>query len=238
MDDLFSPESGIVFDNTRLSFIGRDCYKIPKIIPIRYGSKVDILDLSSNSLTTLQGIEKFFHLKVLILDNNILSDNIVIPKMEFLHTLSINKNKIINLELFLHKVKESLPSLKYLSLLGNKACPNQLSDMNKDEEDYRRYRYYVINQLPNLQFLDSTCVSTEEKQEAQMRGHLMKVAKPQKASFLIKHEDNYISSPNQYTPLPKTRRAIDDHQGIYGKCFYKYSGKHSEGNRFIQNHDL
>ncbi|KAK6618213.1 hypothetical protein RUM44_002664 [Polyplax serrata] len=199
MDDLFSPESGIVFDNTRLSFIGRDCYKIPKIIPIRYGSKVDILDLSSNSLTTLQ---------------------------------------IINLELFLHKVKESLPSLKYLSLLGNKACPNQLSDMNKDEEDYRRYRYYVINQLPNLQFLDSTCVSTEEKQEAQMRGHLMKVAKPQKASFPIKHEDNYISSPNQYTPLPKTRRAIDDHQGIYGKCFYKYSGKHSEGNRFIQNHDL
>lgn len=33
-----------------------------------------------------------------------------------------------------------LPALTYLSLLGNEACPDQLSNQDKDEDDYRRYR--------------------------------------------------------------------------------------------------
>lgn len=32
------------------------------------------------------------------------------------------------------------PSLHYLSLLGNEACPNQLVSPDKDEDDYQRYR--------------------------------------------------------------------------------------------------
>lgn len=32
------------------------------------------------------------------------------------------------------------PSLRYLSLLGNEACPNQLVSPDKDEDDYQRYR--------------------------------------------------------------------------------------------------
>lgn len=32
------------------------------------------------------------------------------------------------------------PSLQYLSLLGNEACPNQLVSPDKDEDDYQRYR--------------------------------------------------------------------------------------------------
>lgn len=32
------------------------------------------------------------------------------------------------------------PSLEYLSLLGNEACPNQLVSLDKDEDDYQRYR--------------------------------------------------------------------------------------------------
>ncbi|KAL0268908.1 UNVERIFIED_CONTAM: hypothetical protein PYX00_010689 [Menopon gallinae] len=222
--------------NFQLSYIGQDLQKLPPIISKVYGAKVDTLDLSYNSLTTLQGIENFIHLKELILDNNSLSDNITIPKMETLHTLSINKNKICNLELFLQKVQDSIPSIRYLSLLGNKACPNQLSDMNKDDEDYKRYRYYVINRLPRLQFLDSTPVTTEEKEEAQRRGHLMRIVKPLNVSA---RDDRSESSPSmKYTPLPRTGRGIGDHQGAYGKCRYRYSGKHSEGNRFIQNNDL
>ncbi len=49
--------------------------------------------------------------------------------------------------------------LTYLSLLGNSACPNEL--VAKDEEDYQRYRYYVIHSLPNIRFLDSRPVTTE-----------------------------------------------------------------------------
>lgn len=33
------------------------------------------------------------------------------------------------------------PSLEYLSLLGNEACPNQLVSLDKDEDDYQRYRF-------------------------------------------------------------------------------------------------
>jgi hypothetical protein len=49
-------------------------------------------------------------------------------------------DQISNLELLLTKIAQNLPSLHYLSLLGNAACPNQLSDADKDEEDYQRYR--------------------------------------------------------------------------------------------------
>jgi len=37
-------------------------------------------------------------------------------------------------------LRTRLPALTYLSLLGNEACPDQLSSHDKDEDDYRRYR--------------------------------------------------------------------------------------------------
>lgn len=36
------------------------------------------------------------------------------------------------------------PALQYLSLLGNEACPNQLVSLDKDEDDYQRYRSGLI----------------------------------------------------------------------------------------------
>ncbi|XP_008554381.1 leucine-rich melanocyte differentiation-associated protein [Microplitis demolitor] len=46
-----------------------------------------------------------------------------------------------------------------------------------------------------------------------------------------------VLDPN-YSPLPTTTRSPSDHKGAYGKCRYRYSGKNSEGNRFIINSDL
>lgn len=43
-----------------------------------------------------------------------------------------------------------MPALKFLSLLGNKACPTQLIDFEKDENDYKRYRlfeYFIKNNV-------------------------------------------------------------------------------------------
>jgi len=59
--------------------------------------------------------------------------------------------QISNLDLLLNKIAQNLPSLHYLSLLGNAACPNQLSDPDKDEEDYQRYRYWLL--LLDLYFI-------------------------------------------------------------------------------------
>ena len=50
---------------------------------------------------------------------------------------------IANLEMLLDKISKNLPSLVYLSLLGNQACPNELSFTDRDEEDYQRYRWVI-----------------------------------------------------------------------------------------------
>nr|CAD7440730.1 unnamed protein product [Timema bartmani] len=228
----------VIFYLFQLSYVGQDCQCMPPALAQLYGSRVHCLDLSFNCLTSLDGVGKFFNLEELVLDNNNLGDNIVIPSLPRLHTLSLNKNNICNLELLLTKVLSYLPSLTYLSLLGNTACPNQLSDAEKDEEDYQRYRYYVLHRMPGLHFLDSTRVSAVERLEASRRGRFMKVISPETTNKLtLKEVDSNVGS-SEYTPLPLSKREMGDHIGAYGKCRYRYSGKNSEGNRFIQNNDL
>ena len=53
----------------------------------------------------------------------------------------------MEIEGLLNQLKKSFPGLLYLSLLGNAACPNQLSSTEKDEEDYQRYRYTINSVL-------------------------------------------------------------------------------------------
>lgn len=59
-----------------------------------YGSKIDALDMSFNCLNNLTHVENFIHLKELILDNNEIGDNVVIPHMSHLCTLSLNNNRV------------------------------------------------------------------------------------------------------------------------------------------------
>ena len=47
------------------------------------------------------------------------------------------------LDWLLETIKVNFPKLTYLSLLGNAACPNQLSSHDNDEEDYIRYRWVL-----------------------------------------------------------------------------------------------
>ncbi|PSN34291.1 Leucine-rich repeat-containing protein, partial [Blattella germanica] len=212
-DSIDVNRSAIVFNNKRLSYVGQDCWKIPQVLVQMYGSKVHFLDLSYNCLTTLQGVDKFLNLEELVLDNNNLTDAVQVPHLPNLQILSLNKNNISNLELLLNKVAHSLPSLHYLSLLGNVACPNQLSDLEKDEEDYQRYRYYVLHHLPRLKFLDSRPVTSTERKEAQQRGMYMKIVRPMSERDESEHHHNKHSPPSNYTPLPSSRREIGDHQG-------------------------
>lgn len=59
-----------------------------------YGDKVNFLDLSYNSLISLQELSKFPNLNELVLDNNQLGDSVIFPRNENLHTLSLNKNNV------------------------------------------------------------------------------------------------------------------------------------------------
>ncbi|XP_045447052.1 leucine-rich melanocyte differentiation-associated protein-like [Melitaea cinxia] len=221
------------FEKNRLSYCGQDCQKIPPSLWNMYGAKVNYLDLSYNNIETLKGLENFKGLEELILDNNKLGDNVSFPRLPKLKTLSINKNQITDLEKFINEVSKNFPSLTYLSLLSNKACPNKLSDNDKDDNDYQRYRYFVLYKLQNLRFLDSKRVSVAERREAATRGEFMRVRRPPSDSGAA------VAPPaNTMRPLPIDLNSLGKHKGAYGKCLYKYTGKHSEGNRFILNSDL
>ena len=76
-----------------------------------------------------------------------------------------------DLERFLNELSLKLPGLTYLSMLGNPACPDQLSSSEHDDTDYIRYRSYVLHRIPQLKFLDSSPVKNQERAEAQKRGH-------------------------------------------------------------------
>jgi hypothetical protein len=79
---------------SQLSYVGQDCWKIPPVLGQMYGARARFLDLSFNSLTTLQGVEKFSDLEELVLDNNRLCDSILVPRLPNLQILSLNKNNV------------------------------------------------------------------------------------------------------------------------------------------------
>lgn len=232
-----STEVSVVLKDSQLSFVGQEAESIPGIIGSKYGKVVKILDLSYNQLRSLKGLQGFEILEELILDNNQLGDDVEIPQLTKLHTLTLNKNRIANLEVLLDKIAHNLPSLKYLSLLSNQACPNELSSLHRDEEDYQRYRYYVLYRLPNLTFLDSRPVRSKEREEAQRVGSYMKIVTPS-ASEMTSQMLESTEEKSPYSPLPTDTIPPGDHKGTFGRCRYIYFGKHSEGNRFIRNDEL
>ncbi|TTG62700.1 Leucine-rich melanocyte differentiation-associated protein [Bagarius yarrelli] len=141
----------------------------------------------SFSPRSLTGLKAFSQLEELIVDNNLLGNDLRLPRLPLLHTLTLNKNQIsfqpstafvYHIEALLEHLQEETPALEYLSLLGNEACPNQLVSLDKDEDDYQRYRYFVLHKLRNLKFLDSRRVTQREHLEAQARGAYMKVVRP------------------------------------------------------------
>ncbi|XP_033746146.1 leucine-rich melanocyte differentiation-associated protein-like [Pecten maximus] len=229
-------EDELTFVEGQLAYIGHDVEEIPQKLIDDYASITRRLDLSFNQLQSLDGIEHFVNLEELILDNNCFDEHLQFPKLNSLHTLTMNKNKISNLSNILQNLASNLPALRYLSMLGNVACPNQLSDHEKDEEDYRRYRYYVLFHLNNLKFLDSSPVKAEELAEAKRVGPFMEIIKGTSETLIEGGKEDEDSGG--YTPLPESQRKVDDHKGSYGRSKYVYYGRHSEGNRFIRNNDL
>uniref|UniRef100_A0A8C4NHV6 Leucine-rich melanocyte differentiation-associated protein n=1 Tax=Dicentrarchus labrax TaxID=13489 RepID=A0A8C4NHV6_DICLA len=237
-------ESLVALNGTQISYIGHDCKNIPDFLGDRYGKFARRLDLSFNQLRSLAGLKMFTELEELVADNNLLGNDLRLPRLPKLHTLTLNKNQIsfetnpspflifdLQSSALLEHLADVTPSLEYLSLLGNEACPNQLVSPDKDEDDYQRYRYFVLHKLPQLKFLDTRKVTKKEVMEAQARGAFMKVVKP-------KSEAGPESHPLPYTPLPRGSRDAKNHKGVFAKCRYVYYGKHSEGNRFIRNDQL
>nr|XP_028682273.1 leucine-rich melanocyte differentiation-associated protein isoform X2 [Macaca mulatta] len=199
------PNTGRLADLQNTSWGGESCFsfKVGSLLRPLLGQGTPKAHFGS-----LEGLSAFRSLEELILDNNQLGDDLVLPGLPRLHTLTLNKNRITDLEYLLDHLAEVTPALEYLSLLGNVACPNELVSLEKDEEDYKRYRCFVLYKLPNLKFLDAQKVTRQEREEALVRGAFMKVVKPKASS-----EDVAGSPELHYTPLPSASRELTSHQG-------------------------
>jgi len=210
--------------------IGEDLNFIPDSIVNQKSVKAKSLNLSHNNIQRLDGLERFVNLQELNLDNNAINDKTDFPILTGLQTLSLNNNNLISLTNIIGKISKAYPSLTYLSLLGNKACPTEFTDPANKPIDYQKYRCYVTCFLPELMFLDWKAVSPSERFKGK---ELYMNAKS--------GESDKANSSKLYTPLPKTEEStFDDSAGkaMAGKIKYKYLGRKSEGNRFIRNNDL
>ncbi|XP_064924634.1 leucine-rich melanocyte differentiation-associated protein isoform X6 [Columba livia] len=236
--------AGVVVSGAQVSYISQDCEEIPEFLGRKYGRVAKRLDLSFNLLRvflshhgapswatvgdypcgaaqksprSLEGLKTFSYLEELILDNNLLGNDLRLPRLPHLHTLTLNKNQISELESLLDHLAEVVPSLQYLSLLGNVACPNELVCKEKDEDDYQRYRLLVM--LPPLlqRCIIHLCLRDPETLP------------------ITEHPIFWLILPEW------TLDGLEwchDASGILGKCRYIYYGKHSEGNRFIRDDQL
>ncbi|XP_024865252.1 leucine-rich melanocyte differentiation-associated protein isoform X2 [Kryptolebias marmoratus] len=222
-------ESQVALNGTQISYIGHDAEEIPHFLGDTYGQFAKRLDLSFNQLRSLAGLKMFTELEELVVDNNQLGNDLQLPRLPNLHTLTLNKNQLTDIEALLEHLADVTPSLQYLSLLGNEACPNQLISPDKDEDDYQRYRYFVLHKLPQLKFLDSRKVTKKELMEGQARGAFMKVVKPKsEAQTAIRKKGNSLCTtwrkkkpcnepgfenrPLPYTPLPRGSRDAKNHK--------------------------
>lgn len=230
------PDSG--YEDTQcLVIVGQDITEFND--PPKNAHLIKYLDLSYNQLKNIDGVRKFVGLRDLILDNNNIADHeLRLPLLPFLTTLSLNKNRLSNIDLLLDKLLKNTPVLEFLSLIGNPACPNELS--NGDEDDYQSYRYVVINKLPYLRFLDSRPITPEERLSARKKGKLIKIVKALKSEDLLHSdgEEKDAQSPIVPGTTPLTQEQSMDVKLGYGKRKYRYQGKNSEGNKFIGDGDL
>jgi hypothetical protein len=77
-------------------------------------------------------------LETLVLDGNRLTHQARFPPLGRLRTLWVNRNAIGLLPTFLDRLAEAVPRLRFLSMLGNQACPNYLTGGTlKQYKDYR-----------------------------------------------------------------------------------------------------
>ncbi|XP_078740621.1 leucine-rich melanocyte differentiation-associated protein [Lampetra fluviatilis] len=213
-----------------VSYLHQGCTSVPGFLAERFGPSTLRLDLSFNLIDSLRGVDAFPALEELLVDCNELTESAEIPALPSLHTLTLNKNRVTELRPLLKTLAVATPALRYLSLLGNAACPHELSRGECGDTDYHVYRCAVVRALPGLRFLDALPVTKAERREA-VSSRIDKEA-------AVERQRQTERQRGPYSPLPASQRQPSDHKGVMAHCRYVYQGRQSEGNRFIFDGDL
>ena len=230
----------VTWSSSQLTYMGRDSTEIPLVLSKVYGRHAKRVDFSFCCLVTLKGLESFTVVTELILDNNCLDDDVLFPEIKNLTALSLNKNKFSKLDLLLSKLSRACPKLIFLSLLGNDCCPDSLTrETDGHDVDYTCYRTKVISKFPRIQFLDSNRVKSSERRQALLGPTrvLPFIVRPSEEQLRLQDEDHDVTPQVVETGVPAIP-STSCTTTAYGKVRYRYTGKHSEGNRFIRNNQL
>lgn len=168
-----------------LSFAFQNLFYMPFDIIENYGNMIYTLDISHNKFCrSLHFLSEFENLTSLNLDYNNIDEFTVFPYMPKLQLLWLNHNKIDHLYPFIKNLYESMPNLKYLSLMGNKAAPSYLN--GGTFYDYLQYRLFIISWFPRLVHLDDRTITPEQCQEAKRL-----------------YKRPFLESLSENTPLPE-----------------------------------
>ena len=208
--------------------------------------------MSHNRFRSLASIASFTELEELFLDDNDLDDSHTsFPHLPNLKTLMINKNHIADLYKLVDQLRNAFPSLEYLSLFGNEACPYRIIAANESstsndpnifrqhrvEEEYQRYRHFLIFRLPTLRFVDAKEINAHERATANKLGDILNSIAETKLSSGIRDVNHTDNQQAIYTPLP-TDTGSKGHRISVGKVRHAYHGQNSEGNKFIPDTSL
>eukprot|EP00759_Apiculatamorpha_spiralis_P023126 PhF_6_TR27005/c0_g1_i3/m.39429 len=231
----------------KLNAVAANFCSVSEVPPevMQHAPSVKSADFSFNALTDLSNLSSFRSLETLVLDNNELTSLDSLPELPRLITLWINKNSLKDIEGVLSVIAKRCPRLQYLSLLGNPCCSNELTGGATAE--YNRLRLYVLYRVPTLKFLDAAPVTEQEREDAKKQGSYSKVIK-------------LADTTSDTTAAPQSPGASDGAAANIGNAklnFFKddperegrhatyfsyqkqqYSGKSSEGNRFIKDDKL
>jgi len=192
-------------------------------------------DFSFNDLTDLKGLDKFRNIETLILDNNGILSLENLPDLPRLTTLWCNKNDLMDIEVVLRAVSKNCPRLTYLSLLGNPCCANELN--GNAVQEYTRLRLYICYRLPTLKYLDAMPVTEQERTEARAQGPHSKVVKVS-AAAAVEPPANAEAAQQQQSFFKDDPQREGRHATYFSYQKQQYSGKSSEGNRFIKDDKL
>lgn len=233
--------NNVIFNETnkKLIITNENLTEIPQAVINLYSDRVLYLDVSFNTIRKFNWIQFFPNLQTLILDNNNISDDILVDNLKNskshrnLITLSLNNNKLKNL-ILIKLLADIFPNLEYLSLHKNPLCPDGLTTLNDDKINYEIYKNYIIESFGKLKFLDHIKIKRPFGGANINRNTAILKFSPK----MILAKINILSKPKIYSPLPNNNRIPGDHCGRFGIVTYEYIGKNSEGNRFISNNDL
>lgn len=252
-DESCRPAPAEVTPTGHLVLAGRGLRSIPiDLLTAGERQRVKHMDLSFNEIVRVENLHELPNLETLVLDNNQLSGQQGFSKSKNLKTLCLNHNELEDLKVLIDSVAACYPSLTHLSMLRNPACPNFFFGM--DDDDYKKYRCYVVYRLPFLKFLDAGPVTKEELAEAKRVGMYMIPAKPSAkkpghgdsggggaggGAEAAGGADGHGGGGERQQAEPEEDEEEEEETPLeggaanYGVRRFVYRGKHSEGNRFI-----